>query len=290
MAAIRAGLLVLGLVLLVMPAEAGPAGGERLSSEEQRFLSKYTQLKNERMHSLHWFRRDLSPWLPYLKQPFEDGLSERDKKRYLDAQNVHRCYEVSDLDVKGFLNLYPQLGRLFTDLSIRYDFIIDVASELSRGKRRCAALQHLDRDFLVRARGVDVEIEGEDWSKNERLALPAAAYPWPNSDNPLHQLKLVAFCGDYRPAIADLLQFDRAYEDVLTSTERAYLRTRAFHHEIKPYRTADAVSATTKFLPAHMRSNWSAFSYPIDPWEFGQVLPRWYELCRTTRFLHIFEE
>jgi len=72
-----------------------------------RFIKQYEEWHKVRIVKNSAFEE---PWKPYIGQSFYQGLSLKQQKLYLSLQQSGDCSSVIQLDLIGFLTLYPYIN------------------------------------------------------------------------------------------------------------------------------------------------------------------------------------
>ncbi len=176
-----------------------------------------------------WLEPD-SPWHPYLKRRFEDGLSTEDRQLSRSRQAVGECETVLTLELKGFLALYPNVKINLLDPDTKRVFETEIVPAVSPDYKRCRAWADL---IAV------VETEKRRWNLVGfgRGSLPSVFLLSRRSDAHPDLARMeriaatflsLAVCDQYEPAYGDLvyLQADLGvlylgYEELLYITQQA---------------------------------------------------------------------
>lgn len=135
----RCCLLWLALVL-VLAAGAGPGFAATIMADSSETdMSGYAR-------PYHHGVEPVSPdsfWHDYLEQPFEDGLSPKDRSLSRARQEAGDCETVLTLELKGFLKLYPALSARLIDPGTKRQFESRIVPVHSPAYRRCLAYKNL---------------------------------------------------------------------------------------------------------------------------------------------------
>ncbi|MCF6322626.1 MAG: hypothetical protein L3J32_12795 [Rhizobiaceae bacterium] len=271
-------------VLMTGMRLAASQSADSRDSEIELFISKFVTYRQKNANYLKPYDEQLSPWIPYLKQPFDKGLSGEFLSDYNYYQEVGECYAIRKLELVGFIALNPQLAEVFQDRNVFFEFDISVASDLGRGTLRCSALSQ-----IVKKKALSAKKENAAGEKN-RINSDFIPNREPSRDNPIHQLMILAICADYAPAIVDMLEYDGNYADFLKPPERAYLWTRAFHKKIPLFDAQETVILARNSVPRNMRLELDAVGYMADPRKLENLLPSWQVWCAKTQFWRFREE
>jgi len=97
-----------------------------------RFIKQFDDQNEIRVGNNPGFK---NPWKPYMVRPFYEGLSLQEQKLYLSLQESGDCFSVIQLDLIGFLRLYPFLIPALERKDIRAGFEGTVAHRYSQGAR-----------------------------------------------------------------------------------------------------------------------------------------------------------
>ena len=264
-----------------LPVIAGTTGEDAwrmpASEELQRFYAAFSAAKKKPAGQRRWRGAD-SPFAPYLKRPFTDGLSpaERDLSNAAAAQAD--CRTVAALDLIGFQRLYPQLAQAWTANEM-HDVFRDDVQRGSLASLRCRAW----RDYITvvsRYRQSDPALAG--------LPLERGLIKWPEgSDVPsgtdraeyvgaIRVLFALAFCENVPPAAADLLALHETGTVLLPDNERSLLAALAQLAGL-PLRPSEAELAVLVLTNQVRRAQLTRVSY--EPQMAAALLPDWYEPC-----------
>ncbi len=187
------------------------------------FIEKYDTLNGRKPPLAHVD----SPFYPYHKQLFENGLDAEKLKSLRTAQKKGNCILVEKLVVEGFLSLFPFLKSAFDDSKQYSNLSFMIAKDGRPEEGRCA--DHRRMRELLTSRPLEalppVDFAEVDFSKafdeTSRKEISTAMYGFGER----------AFCNDYPPSIADLRAIaNRPAGMVLTEQEGLYLLERARVH------------------------------------------------------------
>ncbi len=103
----RTYLLFLAFVLSFMLVSCAPPK-DQLSI----FIEKFETMERVKKNYGRW-QNPSSPFLPYLKKEFHEGLTADQKRLYHAVRDRLDCDMVARLEREGFLNLYPHLAPAF---------------------------------------------------------------------------------------------------------------------------------------------------------------------------------
>jgi len=199
-----------------------------------RFVNQYDDWKKVVVARNSGFE---NPWTPYMKRPFYEGLSLKDQKLYLSLQKSGDCFSVIQLDLIGFLTLYPFLIRAFERKDIRASFEGNIAFQHSVGVRRCFAFRSA-REASSPKNNINVQKAITLPLKNDRLysgpfsrssVRPVSDIDLPGrkKENALMNIYYLAICRDYMPAIRDLEEYSKKKQIILTPIDKTYLSIRS---------------------------------------------------------------
>ncbi len=196
-----------------------------------------------------------SPWFSYINRQFEQGLLPAQQKQYLSLQTMGRCEALLQLEKAGFLRLHPKLAGVFSDRFVKKIFSEELVPSHSIGARRCQAIAMLN-PIMETEKKLDPEfyylsIPGTNLGNEKEGNLnPRETALW----KAFSTLFDLAACFDYKPAINDIIEYEKMYLIFVNPFEQYYFYTRAKHYGIN----APDVSPVVKEL----QRLWSPDDYP----------------------------
>jgi len=264
-----------------VPANAGATGADfwlmPASQELQRFYTAFSATSEKPADQRRWRGAD-SPFAPYLKRPFTDGLSPAERHLSDAAAGRADCRTVAALDLIGFQRLYPQLAQAWTADNM-HDVFRDHVQRGSLASLRCRAW----RDYIsvvLRYRQSEPALSG--------LALERGLINWPeDGDVPsgtdrtdytraIRVLFTLAFCENVPPAAADLLALHESGIVLLPDNERSLLAALAQLAGL-PLRASEAELAVLVLSDQIRRAQLTRVKH--EPQFAATLLPDWYEPC-----------
>lgn len=264
-----------------LPVAAGPDAWRMPAPEElQRFYTAFSQAKKKPVGQRRWRGAD-SPFAPYLKQPFTDGLSPAERTLSDAAAARADCRTVAALDLIGFQRLYPQLAPAWLADEM-HDVFRDHVQRGSLASLRCRAWQ----DYIgvvLRYRQSEPVLSG--------LALERGLINWPeDSDVPsgtdraeytraIRVLFALAFCENVLPAAADLLTLHKNGTVLLPDNERSLLAALAQLAGL-PLRPSEAELAGRVLSNQVRRAQLTRVRH--EPQMVAALLPDWHSPCGKT--------
>ena len=247
-----------GIIPILLTISLSSATAESVQNE-----SPVTQLTNERQHLLlqrvDTSKPDTSAYsgFRYSDIAAENGLARADLITRERATKRGDCDTVAKIETRGFVAQKPELAALLKDRERSKTFRTEVIERTTPAFLRCAARRNLLDAHLRAKNAAPLDITSSDpvaiWTASQH------ASPTNKRDEGLRLLAILAFCGDVREAIADLLKIDdRGAWLTLAQSERAYLLDRARKKTIFiPYAAQARLLARTggakAMLPAHWR-------------------------------------
>lgn len=196
----------------------------------ERFIVQYDVWKK----NAHAFNSGFKPpWKPFMAHPFHEGLSLKQRKLYLELQESGDCQSVIQMDLIGFLTLYPVLIRAFERNQIRSSFEHAIVFWHSNGARRC--------DALNSARKASSSINNTHMQRTITLPLRKERLPTYSNkiissrldslkqkqENAYMNIYYLAVCKSYIPAIRDLEEFAIEKKISLAPIDKTYLSIRS---------------------------------------------------------------
>ena len=175
-----------------------------------------------------------SPWYAYIDRQFEEGLSPAQQKRYLIIQTKGWCKELLKLEKTGFLNLYPELPEALSDKFVKNIFFNKIIPTHSYGFRRCQAHAMLNpiieeekkRDlefYYLSIPGTNLGNKLDKVYDNRQIILRKA----------FKILFDLAACEDFKPAINDILKYNKLFLIFVGHREQYYFYIRAKHYALE---------------------------------------------------------
>ena len=175
-----------------------------------------------------------SPWFSYAKQQYWQGLLPVQRKQYLTYQENGQCDALGKLEKAGFLGLHPELSGVFSDKIVENIFSTEFVPSHSFGVRRCQALGMLipilDREKILDPEFYYLSVPGTNLgNKLGKIYDPREII--------LRKVFSILFdlaaCYDYKPAINDILEYNKLYLIFVGSIERYYFYARAKHYALE---------------------------------------------------------
>ena len=175
-----------------------------------------------------------SPWLTFARQQYWQGLSPAQQKQYLAHQGKGQCDGLVKLEKIGFMRLYPEISGIFSDNIVEKIFSAEFIPSHSFGVRHCQAIgmlnpimekeKILDPEFYyLSIHGTDLGNKLEEVHNPRQIVLRKA----------FTILFDLAACHDYRPAINDILEYNKLYLIFIGSLEKYYFYARAKHYGLQ---------------------------------------------------------
>lgn len=100
-------LLVLTMICMASAAKA------KQNQDLKTFIDKFEAQKRIEKRTgieINWgLNRFLPPWGPYTKRPFSEGVNATLQKKLLTLSAKGMCEEIKNIELQGFLALYPHL-------------------------------------------------------------------------------------------------------------------------------------------------------------------------------------
>ncbi len=227
-------LFIYASILSVFLVDGGAIAQSSENKVLDRFVRQYEGWKTKRFSVNPEFQL---PWKPYMNRPFYEGLSLKDKNLYLSLQESGDCLSVVQLDLIGFLTLYPFLTRAFERKDIRASFEDSIARQFSDGTRRCWALWSGRRaspsnDNVDKPKAITLPLKKDrlssgPFSRSNVRIVSDLNFPKRKKENAFMEIYYLAICRDYMPAIRDLEEYLKKKEIILTPIDRTYLSIRS---------------------------------------------------------------
>lgn len=185
-AAVLGGMIVFGFALLPDCAHAQSSQARAFISDVRSFddkIKKEAIAAAQRIFSdgvvakdiRRWLEED-SPWHPFLKQPFHEGLSHAHRVAHARLIGDVKCREAAGYERRGFYKLYPELRNALSDKLVWKIFRQYILPIHSYRHRLCLAMRLL-APAVAKARryGTNVffyhfSFESEDWYEKKREA------------------------------------------------------------------------------------------------------------------------
>ncbi len=217
------------------------------------FAEKITAFQNHKERKpADWFSQE-SPWHPFLKRQFSEGLTPEETEKSLKAQKTGLCQTVIDLEILGFQRLYPDWAQALKMKSVRQSFVRDILPHHAPSLIRCNAHKIL-KSIIAKAKAEGPEYFpynlpfGETDEKFGRIVSAGEK----KFRSVFTRLKRLAFCRYDKLAILDLFEIKarwnrsdlgpREFYYLLKRAEQlgikvpdADRRRREFSHEINPF-------------------------------------------------------
>jgi len=203
------------------------------------FLEKYDALNGRKPPLAHVD----SPFYPYHKHLFENGLDAAKLKSLRAAQKKGNCILVEELVIEGFLGLFPFLKPAFDDSKRHSKLRFMIAKDHRPEIGRCNDLRGMREMMTLHPLGKlpPVDFAERDFGKSNDLLDPIEISFY------LHGFGERAFCNDYPPSIADLRAIaNRPAGMVLTEQEGLYLLERAQVHGLEKRKYEDTFARFKK--------------------------------------------
>lgn len=231
-------IILMPLVLALCGVSAYGANDDAL----QRFIKQYDDRK--KLGAATNSEKE-NPWKPYMAHPFDEGLSAPEQKLYLIQQELGDCSAVRQLDLSGFLTLYPHLIPALERKDIRRNFENVINLWHSEGAKRCSALLSVRKAIFTNLNPVEYKVITLPLKKiitlplkydrlysgryPHRKARPTSNFDTPSTDaeRSLMTIYNLAFCRNYMPAIRDLEEFAARQQIRLNPIDKTYLSIRA---------------------------------------------------------------
>ena len=248
--------LFLPVIILVALMHTSILAATKPASSDQ-FTAKVHAYKNVVINGRGDWLSPPSPWIIYIDRQFWHGLSPARQKQYLAFQTKGPCEAVVKLEQTGFLNLYPELSQALSDKVVNDIFTHEIVPLRSFGARRCQAYALLnpiiENEKKLDANYYYLTIPGTDLGhKLERIYDPREIV-LRKAFTILYDL---AACHDYKPAIKDILEFNKLYLIFAGYYEQYYFYARAKHYGLE--------APDAGIVLEEMRRNKSPFPYPQD--------------------------
>ena len=187
------------------------------------FIEKYNALNGRTPPLAHID----SPFYPYHKHLFEQGLDEANLKALRDAQKKGKCILVDELVVKGFLGLFPFLKPAFDNRKRHTNLLFMIAKDGRPEDGRCMDHSRMRELLTLRPLGALPAVDFAERGISQSYVPRDPKGP----HIALHGFGRRAFCDDYPPSIGDLRAIaNRPGGMVLTEQEGLYLLERARVH------------------------------------------------------------
>ncbi|MCC2111900.1 MAG: hypothetical protein KDJ16_07695 [Hyphomicrobiales bacterium] len=226
------------LFILFVPSDAARSETANFPTYEDGEPWAETKLLDPSDDYLDW-QSEKSPWRPYLRRPFSDGLSDEAVALREEHERRGNCQPVITAEQTGFLNLYPYLLLVLMRDDIRTVFETEIVPARSAPYRRCIAHRKLYEVFepLRRKWPADqVYLGGEEPVFSLNFCTRDETEPRdPLFNEAVCDLLRLAVCVDYPPAYRDLFALG-ADEPVFLVSELAafYLVLRAEQLGFRP--------------------------------------------------------
>ncbi len=124
----------------VIVASASPGHAEHEGGPADRSFARAVSGFKERAREdpTLWLSAT-SPWAPYLKRPFVDGLAPDARERLRRLARDGQCARVLTGIARGLWALHPEMKAAFLDDGVRAVFETEIAPRVSLDYRRCRA-------------------------------------------------------------------------------------------------------------------------------------------------------
>lgn len=247
------------------------------TAELESFYAAFSTTKKKPAGQRRWRGSD-SPFMPYLKQPFTDGLSPAERTLSDAAAARADCRTVAALDLIGFQRLYPQLAQAWTADDM-HDVFRDHVQRGSLASLRCRAWRDLI-NVISRYRHSKPALSG--------LRLERGLIDWPEGSNvpsrtdraeyvrAIRILFALAFCENVPPAAADLLTLHENGTVMLPDNEQSLLAALAQLAGL-PLRASEAELAGLVLSNQVRRAQLTRVRH--DPQIAAALLPDWHSPC-----------
>ncbi len=164
-----------------------------------------------------------SPWYAYVDRQFGEGLSSTQQKQYLSLQTKGKCKALLKLERTGFLSLHPELSEALSDKFLKNIFFNKIIPARSYGFKRCQAHaminpiiereKKLDPEFYyLSIPGIDLGHKPGKIYDNRQVNLRKA----------FKILFDLAACEDFKPAINDILKYNKIFLIFVGHREQYY--------------------------------------------------------------------
>jgi len=209
-----------------------------LSAAEQsisgQFISKVHAYRNVGLVGKDDWKSLSSPWAPYVSRQYSEGLSPKQLRQYLIFQKEGRCEQLLNLELIGFESLYPELSRALSDNIVKQIFTHEIVPSHSFGAMRCRAYamlnpiierekQHSPIYYYLSIPGTNLSGTPEKIYEYREVILREA----------FSIIYSLAACEDYKPAIADIIEYSKLHLIFVDRYQKYYFYLRAKHYGLE---------------------------------------------------------